>query len=122
MKWRHVRLRRYRIEGEMLPRWHGVAYHDYQADREICYPIPFNFVVRAWHHFTYWWTMVMKIGKWMPDPMAWAYARGKSDGKGELAVEALIRLHKGPGKEIPSDRELSPPIVTPVREIDDDTS
>jgi len=40
-------------EGYMLPFWYGVAYYDYCSSYKICYPIPFNLLVR-WVRNIFW--------------------------------------------------------------------
>ena len=29
-------------EGSIIPKWYGIAWYDWQANRAICYPIPLN--------------------------------------------------------------------------------
>lgn len=40
--------------GEMLSRWYGVSHGDFQRDVTVCYPIPFNLIVR-WGRNVLWW-------------------------------------------------------------------
>lgn len=47
------RVKREINHGEMLPPWYGVAYRDFVNDRMICYPIPFNLIVRSLRNI-YW--------------------------------------------------------------------
>ena len=41
-------------EGEILPTGYGVAWHDWQCNRAVCYPIPLNVVVGIARAFYFW--------------------------------------------------------------------
>lgn len=32
-------------DGEVIPKWYGIAFRDYSSFRTVCYPIPFNILV-----------------------------------------------------------------------------
>lgn len=60
-------------QGEMIPRWYGIAYYSPYSDHAICYPIPVNLIVR-WLRNLLW---AMKRGK--EDALSEAYRRGRTD-------------------------------------------
>jgi hypothetical protein len=41
-------------ESQMLPAFYGVAYHDYERNQTICYPLFINLVVILWRDFKFW--------------------------------------------------------------------
>jgi hypothetical protein len=41
-------------EGALIPKWYGVAYWRWDTDVAICYPIPWNLVVRYWNLLRIW--------------------------------------------------------------------
>jgi hypothetical protein len=40
-------------EGEIIPKWYGVAWRAYDRMQIACYPIPLNLIVRIYLHFYY---------------------------------------------------------------------
>ena len=36
-------------EGEVVPRWYGVARRDWSMDVLVCYPVPFNLIMYGGH-------------------------------------------------------------------------
>ncbi len=40
--------------GEQMPRWYGVAFHDYLVDTTYCAPIPFNLAIAAYKGVAFW--------------------------------------------------------------------
>lgn len=42
-----VTLQKYISAGQTYPKWYGVAWIDYCANRAVCYPIPLNILIRA---------------------------------------------------------------------------
>ena len=41
-------------EGDVIPRWYGIAWHDHWKQRTVCYPIPLNVVMAVWHRVHGW--------------------------------------------------------------------
>lgn len=41
-------------EGEMIPKYYGVAYRNMDRLTAICYPIPLNIVLALWNRFYIW--------------------------------------------------------------------
>ena len=64
-------------QGEMAPWWYGVAYYYPCSDYTVCYPVPFNLIVR-WSRATWW---ALRRGK--EDALSEAYARGRTEGRRE---------------------------------------
>ena len=52
-----------------------MAYRDYATSEAVCYPLPFNWLVR-WARQLYWW--LVWPGK---DKMEWAYSKGVAHGR-----------------------------------------
>lgn len=80
-------------EGEMAPWWYGAAYYSCYADYTVCYPVPFNLIVR-WSRNLWW---ALKRGK--EDALSEAYIRGRRDlrsaeHKENQRVAAVIQLIK----------------------------
>ena len=50
-------------EGEIIPRFYGVAYRDFVQDVIICYPFPFNIIVQYWRK---WWMAIRYYRKENP--------------------------------------------------------
>ena len=74
-------------QGEMMPRWYGLAYYEPHKDSQVVYPIPFNLIVR-WARDFLW---LIKRGK--KGALAKAYEEGYRAGLGEYrdAVETINR-------------------------------
>jgi hypothetical protein len=58
----------------MMPSWYGLAYYEPYRDEQVCYPIPFNLVVR-WARDLAW---LVKRGK--KSALSEAYERGYKEG------------------------------------------
>lgn len=73
--------------GEMIPNGYGVAYHEYERDVAVCYPIPVNLVVGLWRVIL----VRLKIG-FGHNAVARAYDRGHRDGARQLKdrIEEII--------------------------------
>lgn len=68
---------RFRLEvgiGQLIPKWHGLAYQRRDKPVCVCYPMPVNLIVRWSRKF--WW--LMKRNK--PDALSGAYSAGHRDG------------------------------------------
>lgn len=61
--------------GEMIPRFYGVAYHDYPRRVAICYPIPLNWLIR-WGRDLYF--FLSNAAR--DDQISQAYKAGFNDG------------------------------------------
>jgi hypothetical protein len=63
--------------GEMLPKFYGIAYLDYQRDYAFAYPVPINLIVRFGRWL--WYEIVryrpMKLDKLLHE----AYEKGRSE-------------------------------------------
>ncbi len=64
-------------EGYELPWWAGVSYYSPYTDHSVCYPVPFNLIVR-WMRSAWW---AMKKGK--SDALSDAYSAGRRDLRSE---------------------------------------
>ena len=47
-------------EGELIPRWWGIAYRDFDRNAKVAYPIPLNFLVRWERDLRCW---LMNVGR-----------------------------------------------------------
>jgi len=71
-------------EGEAIPRWYGIARTYWDLGRLICYPIPFNLIVRGWH----WLLHVMRSPTALACERA-AYDAGYQRGKNSVLREDI---------------------------------
>ena len=62
-------------EGGRIPRGHGRAYTDFATGHEVCFPLPFNWLVR-WARQLYWWLVWPK-----KDAMEKVFAAGVKRGR-----------------------------------------
>jgi hypothetical protein len=72
-------------EGQALPSWYGIARRQIFLDSLECYPIPFNWIVRAYDAIRY----IMKIpghSQYEQD-MQKAYHRGYDAGKHQAILD-----------------------------------
>lgn len=44
----------YLEEGYRIPRWYGIAYRDFQADRYVCFPLGVNVIVHYGRRVLHW--------------------------------------------------------------------
>ena len=65
-------------EGEIIPRFYGVAYRNFAQDTIICYPFPFNIIVQYWRK---WWMAIRNPAKRTSDLRDQSYLLGLSDGE-----------------------------------------
>jgi hypothetical protein len=40
--------------GEMIPRFYGIAYHRWDLNVAVCYPLFINLIVMLWREFVHW--------------------------------------------------------------------
>lgn len=77
-------------EGSRFPKGYGLAYWEHGMDRALCFPIPFNLVVRLWHRLELWYCETFKQARFISDPMQAAYRKGKYDGALEASASKIV--------------------------------
>lgn len=73
-------------EGQMIPKFYGVAYRDYDTLYAICYPIPLNIFMGLWNKILIW----FKHGHKLYEN---GYTKGHSEGK-RLGREYAFNQYK----------------------------
>ena len=90
-------------QGEMLPKWYGVAFYDYMQRTAICYPIPLNLIVRFIDNI--WWRIKQPhISDREADLMA-AYSKGRMDGRNETLKDFNEMLDRKLAKILKASNE-----------------
>lgn len=93
--------RRYVSPGEIIPPGYGLAYHAYDRDLSVCYPVPLNLAVR-WARDAWYWLRI-GLARRSPTPtdraLYDAYQRGVVEGLAQRAnrtrVEVELALERG---------------------------
>ena len=79
------------IHGELIPKWYGVSYLNFNDGRAVCHLIPLNIVVAIFQHIRWW----FKRGFIKPVPtiheLKEEYNRGYTRGM-ELAEARYLEL------------------------------
>jgi hypothetical protein len=90
----------------MLPRWYGLAYHEWSRDEQVAYPIPLNLIVRWWRDLVW----LVKRGKRsvLDEARQAAYEKGRAAGweQGRRAGRAQLRAELEDAFELTYGRKL----------------
>jgi hypothetical protein len=73
-----VKLQKMCLEGELLPPFYGVAWHDYMRRRAVCYPVPLNMIAAALRSA---WIFIRYGYRAIPMSPRDAYAQGIRDAQ-----------------------------------------
>ena len=77
-----IKLHQKRIsEGEIIPRWYGLAYREDFDSYSVFYPIPINIIIRICREIYYWIVYGIFKSKW-ERKLRTAYMEGYKKGRG----------------------------------------
>lgn len=97
MQFKLIVAQRQILEGERIPKWYGIAYHDPNSMISICYPFPFNIIIgwvrKVWLNFRWYYVGVDKREKELRLANHHGYMQGYDDAI-KFADSMMIRLHK----------------------------
>ena len=77
------------LQGAEVPRWYGVAWHDYNRDVAVCYPVPLN-ILFGWARLVWMWLRFRSVPRrW--DTLRQAYEAGHLAGRQYEIHNAMVR-------------------------------
>jgi hypothetical protein len=82
-------------DGEMMPRWYALAYHDHYHGVAVCYPVGIHLVMQWWEWLR-WRVTRAKHYSLMRAPMRLAYHAGYKDAVDrcqEEVVKQIVAAH-----------------------------
>lgn|GEM_PF-5143457 len=92
MTFRRVFSKRRLSEGEHIPRFYGITYHDHTHTQAIAYPIPLNLLVRGYRKLLQWVKIYTPTQR--ERDLLEAENRGFQQGLVAGETRAIARIHR----------------------------